>query len=117
MFIEMTSDEAQEFADWLRNRANHYLKRAEQIQHQGESPQSTVRSNGMTRYQRSPLAGAEKTGTVTKEQFEKSVAEKRGRVYDIARRLDVDQSVINNFMQQPDIKVTVGTRGWLKPKE
>jgi hypothetical protein len=101
MLVEMSDTERAEFASWLRERAQNYLKRAEQL--------DGSRNGNM---------GVPKVAvSVTQEQFEQSVLERSGRVYDVARRLKVDENVILGFLKSPSSKVIVGDRGWLKPKE
>jgi len=84
------------------------LKRAESIERSHGSPAV----NGVAYTQRT-LAHA----SLTKEQFESSVTKKSGRVSDLARRFGVEDSVITNFLNQPDSKVEIAGRGWIKAKE
>jgi hypothetical protein len=106
MQIEMSADEAQEFASWLRDRGNLYLQRADRIIHAG--------SNGI--HPGSESVASPPSRTITQDQFEESVAQKTGRVYDLARRLGVEESAIKGFMAQPNSRVEVGDKGWLRIK-
>lgn len=111
--IEISDQEALEFATWLRERGNQYLQRAERL----ERGQSKAAVNGTYIHQRTlPPSEPPRIGTVTQEQFEQSVTQKSGRIYDLARRLNVEESVIRDFLGQANAKVAIGGRGWIKPK-
>jgi hypothetical protein len=106
MLIEMNEQEAKDFAAWLRERGNSYLQRAARIEH-GKS----LNGSGASKDDIQPALVS-----VTQEQFEKSAIKKSGRIYDLARRLHVEESVIQGFLGQPNAKVSVQERGWIKPK-
>lgn len=111
MLIEMSKQEADEFALWLRERANSYIQRADRIQRSRvDRPQ-----NGVNHTPKS-VSTVPPATTLTQSQFEESVMTKSGRVYDVAKRFNVNEAVIYDFLRQPNIRVSVQGRGWIKAK-
>ncbi len=106
----------EEIVAWLRNQAKKFNDMATTIE-QTFKIEPVVGAEGVTRYQRkiAPIAQP-RTGTVTAEELEKSVAQKSGRVDDLAQRHNVEKSTITSLLE-PKSKVYVAERGWLKVRE
>src|ERR1051326_5348144 len=105
MIINMTEQEAHDFANWLRERAKRDMERADELQRMHSD-------NGAQRHQRVPGVPVRASDPVSQEMFEESVIKKSGRVYDLARRLGIDESQVLEFLAQPNARVAVAERGW-----
>lgn len=105
MQVEMTKDEAQEFATWLRSRGQEYMRRADQIT---KSKRVKPDLNG------GPIQ--EPNNRVTLEQFVQAIREKGGRIRDFANRLHTSEDHLERLMDEPNSPVSVGERGWLRAR-
>jgi hypothetical protein len=100
----------QDVVAWLRSRAKKQNDMADLLE--GDFEASPI-----FRINKRPSSEVSRTGgTVTVEQLEKRIKEKKGRLKDLAAHFAVEDSVISALLE-PASKVYLGERGWLKLRE
>jgi hypothetical protein len=94
---------------WFREQAKQFNRMADDTERAFSIPKVTVQYRGA-----SDSATKE---PLTKERVESAVRQKGGRVVHLSKRLGVTEEELCGVLAQPDIKVEVGQRGWLRLKE
>lgn len=95
---------------WFRDEAKRHTTMADQLEQFGPGQRSKPKTVPAS------VAVVPHTGSVTLEQLVEHIEKKSARVKELAAVFNVTDDQIRKLVDDPLSPVTIGDKGWIKPK-